>query len=116
MLKIGAILAAKLEEKDLSQKEAAAQLNINPKTFSTYVNDTYFPPLDVLSDICRLLDIDIDHLLGLEKNNNMDLLIHGKDEAKIIYFFRSLNKSDAKLFMKNFNYIVDLINTKNHNK
>ena len=42
MLKIGAILAAKLEEKDLSQKEAAAQLNINPKTFSTYVNDTYF--------------------------------------------------------------------------
>lgn len=116
MLKIGAILAAKLEEKDLSQKEAAAQLNINPKIFSTYVNDTYFPPLDVLSDICRLLDIDIDHLLGLEKNNNMDLLIQGKDEAKIIYFFRSLNKSDAKLFMKNFNYIVDLINTKNHNK
>lgn len=47
MLKIGKVLAAKLEEKNMTQKDIAKMLNISPGAFSAYVTDTNFPRLDI---------------------------------------------------------------------
>ncbi|WP_050638400.1 helix-turn-helix domain-containing protein [Candidatus Stoquefichus sp. SB1] len=105
MLKIGKIIAARLEQKNLTQKAAADQLNINPKTFSTYVNDTCYPPLDVLRDICQLLDIDLNHLLGLHDHGNLDLLIQGKDEARVCQTIRSLNKDENIFYMQGIDFL-----------
>ncbi|WP_049945539.1 helix-turn-helix domain-containing protein [Candidatus Stoquefichus massiliensis] len=107
MLKIGPIIAARLEQMDLTQKAAADQLNINPKTFSTYVNDTCFPPLDALRDICQLLNIDLNHLLGLNDSGNIDLLIQGKDEAKVCKTIRSLDKEENIYYMQGIKFLDD---------
>lgn len=108
MLKIGPIIAARLEQLDLTQKAVANQLNINPKTFSTYVNDTCFPPLDALRDICQLLDIDLNHLLELHDSGNIDLLIQGKDEAKVCKTMRSLDgEEENEYYMHGIRFLDD---------
>ena len=68
MLKIGKVLAAKLEEKNMTQKDIAKMLNISPGAFSAYVTDTNFPRLDILVEICQILDIDLNHLLNLQNH------------------------------------------------
>lgn len=116
MLKIGPIIAAKLEEKDLTQKEVAEKLHINPKTFSTYVNDVYFPPLDVLRDICQTLDIDLNHLLDLESHGNLDLLIQGANEERVCKILRRLNKEQTVYFMHGIDFIEDGLDYMNKKK
>ncbi len=109
MLKIGKILATKLEEKNMTQKDIAKKLNITPGAFSAYVTDTNFPRLDVLDDICRILDIDIDHLLNLHKHGNEDILIQGKDEARLIYFMRSLDAQEQEIFLESMEASMNII-------
>ena len=72
MLKIGKVLAAKLEEKNMTQKDIAKMLNISPGAFSAYVTDTNFPRLDILVEICQILDIDLNHLLNLQNHENTE--------------------------------------------
>lgn len=116
MLKIGKILATKLEEKNMTQKDIAKMLNITPGAFSAYVTDTNFPRLDILEDICRILDIDLNHLLNLHNHGNEDILIQGKDEAKLIYFMRSLNDQEREIFMESIEASMNIINKMRKNK
>lgn len=109
MLKIGTVLAAKLEEKNMTQKEIAKQLSVSPGAFSAYVNDTNFPRLDVLVDICQILDIDLNHLLGLKSHQNKDLLIQGKDEAKIISYLRGLSQVEHTYFMESICFMMKMM-------
>ncbi|MEG0576804.1 MAG: helix-turn-helix transcriptional regulator [Bacilli bacterium] len=105
MIQIGKTIEAKLQEKNLKQKVVAESLNINPRTFSTYVNDTYFPPLDKLADICKKLDIDLNHILELEHTGNTDLLISGKAEAKICGMLRDCNKQETEFLVSSMEVV-----------
>ena len=109
MLKIGKVLAAKLEEKNMTQKDIAKMLNISPGAFSAYVTDTNFPRLDILVEICQILDIDLNHLLNLQNHENMDLLIQGKDEAKVIHFMRSLSLKEREILMESIQSAIRII-------
>lgn len=109
MLKLGKIFAAKLEEKNMTQKEIAKKLNISPGAFSAYVTDTNFPRLDILVDICQILDIDLNHLLNLESHGNPDLLIQGKDEEIVIQYMRNLSVKERELLIESIESFVKLI-------
>lgn len=116
MLKIGPILAARLEQLNMSQKTVAEQINIRPRTFSTYVNDAYYPPLDVLKDICQVLDIDLNHLLNLESHGNLDLLIQGKNEAKVCQLMRHLEPDEMEFFMNGIQFLEESIENQRNKK
>ncbi len=109
MLKLGKIFAAKLEEKNMTQKEIAKKLNISAGAFSAYVTDTNFPRLDILADICRILDIDLNHLLNLESHGNLDLVIQNKEEAKVLREMRKLSNKERELFLENIQSFLKLL-------
>ncbi len=51
---------------NVSQKELAEKLNINPSTVSKYMRLDKYPSLDTFANICEILDISADDILGLK--------------------------------------------------
>ncbi len=51
---------------NISQKELAEKLNINPSTVSKYMRLDKFPSLDTFANICEILDVSADEILGLK--------------------------------------------------
>lgn len=50
----------------LSQKEIAEKLGINPSTVSKYVRGEAFPSIDTLANLCEILDVSSDDILGIK--------------------------------------------------
>lgn len=49
----------------IPQKEIAKRLGINPSTVSKYMRLDIYPALDTFAELCVVLDITADELLGL---------------------------------------------------
>lgn len=54
------------EEKDLTQKELAKQLNLHSVTYLHYEKSQREPPLSVLVDMAKYFDVSTNYLLGLD--------------------------------------------------
>lgn len=50
----------------ISQKELANKLGINPSTVSKYMRLDKYPSLDTFANICEILDVSADDILGLK--------------------------------------------------
>lgn len=50
----------------VSQKELAKKLGINPSTVSKYMRLNKFPSLDTFANLCEILDVSADEILGLK--------------------------------------------------
>ena len=55
-----------IEYGTLSQKEIAEKLGINPSTVSKYMRQDKFPSIDTFANLCQILDISADEILGLK--------------------------------------------------
>ena len=53
-----------IKQSTISQKELAEQLGVNPSTVSKYMRQNKYPSLDTFANICRILDISADDILG----------------------------------------------------
>ncbi len=51
---------------NITQKELAEKLNINPSTVSKYMRQDKYPSLDTFANICEILDVSADDILGLK--------------------------------------------------
>lgn len=50
---------------NMSQKELANKLGVNPSTVSKYMKLDKYPSLDTFANICEILDASADDILGL---------------------------------------------------
>ena len=50
----------------VTQKELAEKLGINPSTVSKYMRLDKYPSLDTFANICEILDVSADDILGLK--------------------------------------------------
>lgn len=55
-----------IQYSSISQKELANKLGINPSTVSKYMCLDKYPSLDTFANICQILDISSDDILGLK--------------------------------------------------
>ena len=53
---------------NISQKDLAEKLGINPSTVSKYMRQNKYPSLDTFANICEILDVSSDDILGLKNN------------------------------------------------
>lgn len=90
MKKLGDVIQSALEMRDLTQKQAADDLNITPQTFNSYVKNHRYPDMDVLRSIAIYLDLDMNSILGLHPDDD-SRLISDRKEASLIKAFRDLN-------------------------
>ena len=55
-----------IEYSQISQKELADKLGINPSTVSKYMRLNKFPSIDTFANICEILDVSADEILGIK--------------------------------------------------
>ena len=58
-------LREEIQASSLSQKEIAQRLGINPSTVSKYLRQDKFPAIDTFANLCEILDVSADDILGL---------------------------------------------------
>ena len=51
----------------LSKKEISTKLGVNPSTISKYLHCDKFPSIDTFANLCEILDVSADEILGLRK-------------------------------------------------
>lgn len=60
-------LREEIKNSNLTQKEIAKKLGINPSTVSKYIRLDKFPAIDTFANLCEILDVSADEILGLKK-------------------------------------------------
>lgn len=70
------------QSKGLTQTQLAKRLGINKSIISAYENQLRFPSVDVLVKLSLEFNISIDYLLGMPKDNTID--VSGLTEEQVI--------------------------------
>ncbi len=60
-------LREEIKNSNLTQKEIAERLGINPSTVSKYLRLDKYPAIDTFANLCEVLDVSADEILGLKK-------------------------------------------------
>ncbi|MDE7453616.1 MAG: helix-turn-helix domain-containing protein [Clostridia bacterium] len=50
---------------NLSKKEIAKKLGVNPSTISFYLHHDKFPSIETFANLCKILDVSADDILCL---------------------------------------------------
>ncbi len=59
-------LREEIKNSNLTQKQIAERLGVNPSTISKYVRLNKFPSIDTFANLCEILDVSADEILGLK--------------------------------------------------
>ena len=84
-MSFGSNLRTLLEERDMTQKELATQLNIAPSTMGSYVQNIREPDFETLKSVARFFDVSIDYLLDHTSGN-----VSNHQEDELLRIFRTL--------------------------
>lgn len=94
-MKFGDILRELLEDRSISQKEAAKDLNLAASTFGNYVRNVREPDCETLKTIADYFDVSIDYLLDHRKDSRRT---HAED--RLLQMFHALPKKEKALFLE----------------
>lgn len=55
-----------IETSTLSKKQIAIKLGVNPSTINKYLHCNKFPAIDTFANLCQIIDVSADEILGLK--------------------------------------------------
>ena len=96
-----------IEDKDMTQKELAAQLNIAPSTVSSYVQNTREPDFATLRKIGNYFDVSIDYLLDYKTGYTSSA-----QEEELLRVFRTLTTEQKDICIEQIKVFMRLNNKK----
>lgn len=56
-----------IKNSGMQQKELAEKVGITQSTISKYLNYNVYPAIDTFANLCKVLDVSADEILGLKK-------------------------------------------------
>ncbi len=59
-------LCEAIETSTIKKSEIARRLEISPSTISKYLHAKKFPDIDTFANLCKILDVSSDEILGLK--------------------------------------------------
>ena len=83
-----------IEERNLTQKRVANDLNIAPSTIGGYVQGSSEPDFETLKILADYFDVSTDYLLNVKIGNVNNLL-----EDELLRVFRSMTTEQQSLFL-----------------
>lgn len=80
----GKNLKQALQDKNMKQSELAAAIPTSEANISNYARGNAFPPIDVLSEMAKVLGVSLDWLCGVESKSEQDTCKTLGDIARVI--------------------------------
>ena len=102
-MRFGDKLRVLLEERNMTQKELAAQLNIAASTMGSYVQNAREPDFDTLKAIAAYFGVSTDYLLGNPTGKADSAL-----ENELLRIFRSLSPEQQEVCLEQCRVFVRL--------
>lgn len=84
-----------IEERNLTQKRVANDLNIAPSTMGGYVQGSSEPDFDTLKRLAKYFNVSTDYLLNIPSNNCNNFI-----EDELLRVFRSMTLEQQHLFIE----------------
>ena len=72
MVTFGSRMRSVRRQADLTLEELAEKLQTTKATLSRYENNKRYPDINILKEIARVLDVDINYLLGVAEDSDRD--------------------------------------------
>lgn len=88
-------LRSLIEERDLTQKQVANDLNIAPSTMGGYVQGSSEPDFETLKTIANYFDVSTDYLLNVYEKKTNDAL-----ENELLRVFRTMETEYKHIFIE----------------
>ena len=106
-MKIGSILRKLMEERELTQKQLAIELNLLAPSLGRYIRNEREPDYETLKTIARYFNVSTDYLLcfNLEKADN-----HGEEE--LLHIYHSLSVEQQELYIEQGKAFIKVNNKK----
>lgn len=107
-MSFGEILRNLIEDKDITQKQLAQDLNLAASTISSYAQGVREPDFETLKLLADYFHVSIDYLLDhrLEQANSYA-------ENELLYIFRSLTPDQQEIYMEQGKAMMKLNNKRN---
>lgn len=97
-----------LEEKNLTQKELAKELNVSKSTISGYITNYRKPDFYMIINLAQYFDVSTDYLLGLSEERKPAPSSLNSNESKLIHLYRSLVPRRKILLIEQANFYYSL--------
>lgn len=98
-----------IEERNLTQKKVANDLNIAPSTMGGYVQGSSEPDFETLKRIAEYFNVSADYLLSMKCIN-----CSSSSEDELIRFFRSLTNEQQRILLSRAKYSYETMKVKNN--
>ena len=96
-MKFGDLLRGLLEEREISQKQLAKDLNIAPSTIGNYIRSTREPDFDSVRRIAAYFGVSADYLLGMSSERSARLT---EGERELLRLSRALSGEYSALLIE----------------
>lgn len=98
----------------LTQRELGERVNVTKVSICCYENGTRTPTLDTLTKLGKVLDVDVDYLLGYDspvkgKGKSKKVINMAKEEIEFITEIRKLENIHQAI-IDNPKEVIDIIN------
>ena len=94
-MKFGDILRNLINDREITQRQLAADLNIAPSTLGNYIQDSREPDFQTLKDIANYLNVTVDYLI-----DNRSPYTKSRNEEELLRIFRSLSSEQQALYLE----------------
>lgn len=94
-MKFGDILRSLINDRNITQKQLAFDLNIAPSTLGNYIQDSREPDFQTLKDIANYFNVTVDYLI-----DNRSPYTKSRNEEELLRIYRSLSPEQQDLYLE----------------
>lgn len=98
-LTVGQAIRNGLHKKGLTQRELAEIVGSTQRSISSYINGNAQPPLDILSNICRILEINMNQLLHIQDYSFPARLVQNPQELAFLKILDMIPTNKRSAFL-----------------
>lgn len=94
-MRFNIILKNLIEEKNITQKQLANELNIAASTIGSYVQGVREPDFEMLKNICDYFNVSTDYMLDYRSTKNSDF-----KESEILRIFNAMPDEYKNIYLE----------------